>query len=152
METLKYKVITSITQYNRYCRILHDLDFSKQRKTKSIEEEISLLIVLIEKWDAEHRDFKKLDPIEILRSLMTDHQMKSKDLAELLDINKSYVSDILNYKKGLSKEVIRKLAERFKVSQETFNRPYSIKTEANRGHKDEKMMNPTKKVSLAYYK
>jgi HTH-type transcriptional regulator/antitoxin HigA len=53
--------------------------------------------------------------------------MKAKDLAELLGVNKSYVSGILNYKKGLSKEAIRKLAERFKISQEAFNRPYKLK-------------------------
>lgn len=52
--------------------------------------------------------------------------MKGKDLVDLLDISKGYVSDILNYKKGLSKEVIRKLAEFFKVSQEAFNRPYKL--------------------------
>ena len=52
--------------------------------------------------------------------------MKAKDLVNLLGVSKGYVSDILHYKKGLSKEVIRKLAERFKVSQEAFNRPYPL--------------------------
>lgn len=37
------------------------------------------------------------------------------------------MSDILNYKKGLSKEVIRKLATHFKVRQEAFDRPYKLK-------------------------
>jgi len=32
----------------------------------------------------------------------------------------------LHYKKGLSKDVIRKLAAHFKVSQEAFNRPYAL--------------------------
>jgi len=32
----------------------------------------------------------------------------------------------LHYKKGMSKEVIRKLAERFAMRQEAFNRPYKL--------------------------
>jgi HTH-type transcriptional regulator/antitoxin HigA len=67
----------------------------------------------------------------MLHSFMADHHMKARDLADLLEMSKRYVSDILHYKKGLSKEVIRKLAERFKVSQEAFNRPYKLKSAAN---------------------
>ncbi len=59
---------------------------------------------------------------------MQDHQLKPQDLTEILGISKGYVSDILNYKKGLSKEVIRKLAEHFKVRQEAFNRVYDLKS------------------------
>jgi HTH-type transcriptional regulator/antitoxin HigA len=44
-----------------------------------------------------------------------------------LGVSKGYVSEILHYKKGLSKDVIRKLAERFKVTQEAFNREYKLK-------------------------
>ena len=71
--------------------------------------------------------FEELDPVELLKSFMDDPQTDSKDLAELLGISKGLVSNILNYKKGLSKESIRILANRFKVSQEAFNRPYLLK-------------------------
>lgn len=37
------------------------------------------------------------------------------------------VSEMLNYKKGLSKETIRILSDRFKLNQEAFNRPYELK-------------------------
>jgi hypothetical protein len=43
-------------------------------------------------------------------------------------MSKGYVSDILHYKKSLSKEVIRKLADRFKLRQDAFNRPYHLKS------------------------
>ena len=126
METLKYKVITSKKQYYNYCKILEDLVFSSD-KNKQDKEEIALLTLLIEKWDEEHRTLRQLDPIELLQSLLDDHKMKAKDLAKLLDVNKSYVSGVLNYKKGLSKDAIRKLSERFKLRQEAFNRPYKLK-------------------------
>jgi len=63
--------------------------------------------LLIEKWDEARNTFEELDPIESLRSLLTDHNMKAKDLVDLLEISKGCVSDILHYKKGLSKDVIR---------------------------------------------
>lgn len=125
METLKYKVITGKNQYKEYCNILEKHVFSglKDRNTK---DEIALLTLLIEKWDAEHIASTELDPIQLLQSFIKEHNLKAKNLVEILGISKGYVSDILNYKKGLSKEVIRKLADYFKVSQEAFNRPYKL--------------------------
>jgi HTH-type transcriptional regulator/antitoxin HigA len=125
MSTLKYTVIRNKTQYREYCNNLESLllSDSKYRNTK---DEIDLLTLLIEKWDAEHNSFVDVDPIQLLRSFMDDHHMKAKNLVELLKVSKGYVSDILNYKKGLSKDVIRKLSAHFKVTHEAFNRPYKL--------------------------
>ena len=148
METLKYKVITSKTQYRAYTNALEELVFSgaKDRNTK---EEIALLTLLIENWDAEHNTFKDIDPVQLLHSLMEDHNIKAKDLVDLLGISKGYVSDILNYKKGLSKEVIRKLADRFKVSQEAFNRPYKLIVSENSRLRNASVMNTKKELVTA---
>ncbi|WP_438944845.1 hypothetical protein [Sediminibacterium sp.] len=59
---------------------------------------------------------------------MSDHQLKAVDLASLLNVSEGLVSDMLNYKKGLSKDTIRILSQKFKVSQEVFNRPYKLKS------------------------
>jgi HTH-type transcriptional regulator / antitoxin HigA len=61
-----------------------------------------------------------------LQSLMAAHQTKAKELVDILGISKGYVVDMLNYKKGMSKEVIRKLATHFKMKQEAFNQPYQL--------------------------
>ena len=145
MEKLKYKVITGIKQYDEYCNLLEQLVFSgaKDRNTK---DEIDLLTLLIEKWDAEHNIFDELDPVQLLRSFIDDHKLKAKDLVEILGISKGYVSDILNYKKGLSKEVIRKLAGRFKVSQEAFNRPYKLIVPENSHLRNASVMNTKKEL------
>ena len=126
MEVLKYKVISSNTQYKEYSKILENLILSKF-KNKNLTDEIALLTLLIEKWDNDHNTFNELDPVQLLQSLMNSHQLKSKDLVDMLGVSKSYVSEILNYRKGFSKVVIRKLAIYFKVSQEAFNRPYVLK-------------------------
>jgi HTH-type transcriptional regulator/antitoxin HigA len=98
---------------------------------KDVKEEIELLTFLIEKWDKEQNTFDDLDPVEILRSIMQDHNLKPKKLSEILKVNKSLVSEILNYKKGFSKEIIRTLSNRFKVNQEAFNRPYKLVSPIN---------------------
>lgn len=130
METLKYKVISGKKQYNEYCSVLEGLVFSGA-KDKNTRDEIALLTLLIEKWDEQHLSATTLDPIRLLHSFMQDHKLKAKDLVEILEISKGYVSDILNYRKGLSKDVIRKLALYFKVSQEAFNRPYELRVPEN---------------------
>jgi HTH-type transcriptional regulator/antitoxin HigA len=148
MATLKYKVITSKTQYKEYSKVLEEFVFSgsKDRNTK---DQIALITLLIEKWDAEHNTFDEVDPIRLLHSLMDDHNMKAKDLVDLLDISKGYVSDILNYKKGLSKEVIRKVADHFKVSQEAFNRPYKLVVPENSHLRNASVMNTKKELVIA---
>ncbi len=130
METLKYKVIKNKKQYHAYCKQLEEL-LTNGTKDKSLKEEIELLTLLIEYWDNEHNTFDSLDPIQLLKSLMVDNNIKPVMMAEFLGVSKGLVSDILNYKKGLSKEIIRKLSERFKLSQEAFNRHYDLTTSLN---------------------
>ena len=148
METLQYKIIKTNAQYNRYCDTLEAL-VDSGKKTKAVQDEIELLTLLIEKYDADHNTFDDADPIELLKSLMKDHKMKAVDLAKLLNVSEGLVSDILHYKKGLSKETIRILSERFKLNQEAFNRPYELKVPVNPKFKDRKMMNTRKKLAKA---
>jgi HTH-type transcriptional regulator / antitoxin HigA len=134
METLKYKIISSDSQYNKYCKILEDLAFSST-KTKAVKDEIALLTLLIEKYDEEHNIFKLADPVELLKSLMKDHKMKAVELAKLLNVSEGLVSDILHYKKGLSKDTIRILSERFKLNQQAFNRQYQLRVPVTKSKK-----------------
>lgn len=131
MVALKYKVIANKSQYQVYTKELEELVL-KGANDRNTKDEIDLLTLLIEKWDAEHNSFQELDPIQLLQSLMKEQQLKAKDLVAILGISKGYVSDILHYRKGLSKAVIRKLADRFKMAQEAFNRPYQLKGDVNR--------------------
>lgn len=148
MEALKYKVITSEKQYNKYAKTLEELVFSTP-KTKATKDEIALLTLLIEKYDEEHNTFELSDPIVLLKSLMKDHKMKAVDVAKLLNVSEGLVSDILNYKKGLSKETIRTLSEKFKLNQEAFNRPYELKVPAIPKVTNARIMNTRKDLAIA---
>lgn len=125
METLKYTVIKDARQYESYCSQLEQLVTAPQ-PTPVTQEEIDLLTLLIETWDQTHATLPGADPIELLRFLMAGRQLLAKDLAAVLSLSKGAVSDILNRRRGLSKEVIRRLAGYFQVSQEAFNRPYEL--------------------------
>lgn len=146
MEILKYKVITNESQYSDYCALLEKLVFMEE-KSDELKDEISLLTLLIETWDSQHRTIAEKDPIALLHSLMMEHKMKAKDLVKILGISKGTISEILHYQKGLSKEVIRKLSDHFKLRQEAFNRQYKLKSSYNNRLKNACVMNTIKKIS-----
>jgi len=123
MKNLKFTDFNSTSQYKSYCEILEKL-LEKADKGKDTQDEIELLTLLIEKWDAKHSTLNELNPIELLQSLMLEHKMRAKDLAVILGVSQGLVSAILNYNKGLSKDIIRRLSVHFKVSEEAFDRPY----------------------------
>ena len=95
----------------------------------------------MEKYDEEKLPTKNVDPIALIKIIMKEHNLKSKDLAKILDVNKSTISRILNYQKGLSKNAIRILAGHFAISQEALNRPYRLKKKVNREIKNTSKVN-----------
>ena len=121
---LKYRVIDSDTQYKSYCDTVENLVFSTNI-TPAIQDEINLLTLLIENYDKQNSTFRNLDPVQLLKSLMSEHRMKAADLARKLQVSEGLISDILKYKKGMSKKTIRGISELFKMQQEAFNRPYA---------------------------
>jgi len=142
----KIKVIKSNEQYKEYTLKLIEL---WENPTDKNENDRELLEVLIDTWERENLKNEESDPVELIKFLMENHNLKREHMMQILNITKGTLSKILSYKKGLSKNIIRKLSEHFKISQEAFNKPYLIISEANKGHKDEKMMNVPKKMQVA---
>jgi HTH-type transcriptional regulator/antitoxin HigA len=143
METLKYSIIKTEKQYFNYCNTLEELLVEDK---KELTDEIELLTLLIEKWDKEYNSFDELNPVELIKALMEENDLKPKDLIDILDLTKGTISKILDYHKGLSKETIRKLSDYFKVSQEAFNRPYKLINEVNRHFRNASLMNTKKEL------
>lgn len=112
-----------------------------------IQDQIDLLTLLIETWDEQHDTLGDLDPIQLLKSLMKDHKLRANDLSVILATSRSLVSGILNYRRGLSKENIRKLSDYFKLSQKAFNRPYQLDAPVNKQLKQARAMNHEKDSS-----
>jgi len=142
----QYKIIRSRKQYYQYCDILEAL--VKSNKKKDIDD-IELLTLLIKKWDEENLPKIESDPIQLIKALMTENHLKAIDIAKILDVNKSTVSRILSYQKGLSKKSIRILTEHFCVTQASLNQPYKLKNEINKKFKNASLMNTVKKMANA---
>ena len=140
----QYKIIRSKKQYYKYCNILEKL--VKSNKKKDIDD-IELLTLLIKKWDVENLPNIETDPIQLIKALMLENQLKAVDLANILEVNKSTVSRILSYQKGLSKKSIRILSEHFCITQEALNKPYKLKNEINRKFKNASLMNSVKRMA-----
>lgn len=143
MKSLKYTIIKTRKQYNEYCKIVEEVI---KQDSKNMSDEMELLTLLIEKWDAEHNSFDDLDPVELLKALMEENNLKAKDIQDILDLSKGTISKILNYHKGLSKETIRKLSHYFKISQEALNRPYNLAIGANRQFRKSKLLKTNKEL------
>ncbi|MEQ8878626.1 MAG: transcriptional regulator [Cyclobacteriaceae bacterium] len=145
-----YTIIRSEDQYWTYCNDLEKLTSEYQKKpSDELNDLIETITLLIEKYDEEHFTMEDHDPIQLLKSLMADSKMKHIDLAELLKVSKGHVSDILSYKKGLSKNVIRILSDRFKVRQDAFNRPYKLSSDVNKQYRNASLMNSKKDLAKA---
>ncbi len=126
---MSYTTIKNKKQYQEYSDKV--IELASKKPTKEIEDEMELLELLIDNYESKIYATETKDPIVLLKSLMEVHQLKSVDLVNILGIQRSAVSQILSYKKGLSKDVIRKLSEHFKLSQEAFNRSYELLSRSN---------------------
>lgn len=116
---------------------MEEIDFIDEADER--EDEIELLMLLIRTWVDEHRSVPDLDPVELIKSLMDDHGLSLNDLAKIAGVGKSYISEILNYKKRMSKKVIRNIADHFKIRQEALNKHYRLEGE---GIVDDQTMEP----------
>lgn len=65
-----------------------------------------------------HHPIQESEPKEVLRFLMDEHGLKQEDLADCAP--QSRISDILSGRRGISKEIAKKLAKRFNVSAAVF--------------------------------
>jgi len=87
--------------------------------TKAQGKLIELLTVLVEAFENKHYPVPDAGPLDIIRHLMEVHKLRQKDLADVFG-TESIVSDVLNGKRDLAKEHIRRLSARFNVSPAVF--------------------------------
>lgn len=77
-------------------------------------DELEILGILIEKYEDIHFPIDLPDPIEAIKFRMEQMGYTQADLANVIGL-KSRASEILNKKRKLSLEMIRKLHENFKI-------------------------------------
>lgn len=113
------KVIRTEEENKTYTEILYDLDRRSRTLTAAEKELADLLTLLIEDFEEKQYSLPRAKPLEALRFLMDQHGLKQKDLVNVF-ATPSIVSEVLNGKRELNKDHIKRLSVRFHVSPEVF--------------------------------
>ncbi len=112
-------VIHSEKENERYVAMLAELDQRGSKLTPAEQRLAELLTLLIEDFEESAYALEPASPVEILRELMDANNLRQKDLVDVFG-TPSIVSEVLNGKRGLTIEHIKKLSGRFHVSAEVF--------------------------------
>lgn len=107
--------------YQRALVRLEEL-FDARKGTKE-GDELEVLAILIDTYENEHFPIGMPDPIEAIKYRMEQLGMQQKDLAEAMGF-KSRVSEVLNRKRKLTLDMIRKLNEVLKIPTEVLVQKY----------------------------
>jgi HTH-type transcriptional regulator/antitoxin HigA len=113
------RVVRSEEQNEGYTQALYELEQNQNSWSPEEAELADLLTLLIENYEEQHYQLPRSSPLQMLQFLMDQHGLKQKDLVDVFG-TPSIVSEVLNSKRELSKEHIRRLSARFHVSPELF--------------------------------
>ena len=116
--------ITPIRNEKDYQRSIQRLEKIFDAKKGSKEgDELEILSILIDTYENARFPIGMPDPIEAIKFRMEQMGMKQKDLAAAMGF-KSRVSEVLNKKRKLTLEMIRKLSEVLRIPTEVLIQDY----------------------------
>jgi len=92
-------------------------------------DRLDILATLVDAYENEHYPMDPPDPIEAIKFRMEQQGLDRKDLADILG-SRARVAEVLNRRRGLSINMIRRLHERLGISVEVLIRPIRTKKAA----------------------
>ena len=87
--------------------------------------ELKILAQEIEEYENIHYPIPEADPIEIIEFILEQNGLKQSDLIGIIG-EKTTVSKVLNRKRPLTLEMIRKFSKRFHISSELLIHEYNL--------------------------
>ena len=124
MQTISNMEIKAIKTEQDYNQALNRLETIFHAGIDTPEgDEAEILSILIEKYEDMHYAIGMPDPIEAIKFRMEQMGMKQKDLAEAVGFT-SRVSEILNKKRKLTLNMIRKLSSTLHIPTEVLVQEY----------------------------
>jgi len=118
LSRVKPQVVSGDEQNQLYIRRLERLT-AQAEITPAEEKLIALLTLLVEEYEARVSPLPDVGPLDMVRHLMEAQDLRQKDLVDVFG-TESIVSEVLNGKRELTKEHIRRLSSRFRVSPSVF--------------------------------
>ncbi len=118
---MEYKVIKTEAEYNLALERL-EVIFDAQMNTQE-GDELELLSLLIDNYEKINYPIELPDPIEAIKFRMDQLGYKPKDLAKVLGF-RSRVTEVLNKKRKLSLDMIRRLNRDLHIPTEVLVQDY----------------------------
>lgn len=116
--------IKPIKSNKDYYEAMERLELLFDAKKGSLEgDELEILGILIDQYENEHFPIGLPDPVEAIKFRMEQLGYNQSDLAKIIGL-KSRASEILNKKRKLSLETIRKLHERLNIPTDVLIQTY----------------------------
>ena len=121
---MTWSVIKAESQYQKALERLEDIFDCKSSDPRFNEAE--LLVLLIEQYESKDEEpFPDPDPIEMIKYRMDQNNMEHKDLGRLLGSN-SKASEILDRKRKLTLNMIRKISKSLNIPADLLIEEYDI--------------------------
>jgi len=122
---MKYKKIINSDQYNEYSNIHEKLSYDNYEKHR---DEIELIQILLDEYERRtNPNPVDLDPVETIDYLLQENEISKSELARKLKVSRQLISDILSYRRNISKQMAMKLSNHFKLAPIAFSRSYQLK-------------------------
>jgi HTH-type transcriptional regulator / antitoxin HigA len=121
IELLKTFPPRTITSEEQFCETQQVIDalIDKGDLTPDEEEYLDLLGTLVYAYEAEHVPMPELRGVDLIRVCLSERNLRQKDLIPIFK-TESIVSAVLNGRRKLTVEHIRKLSKFFKLPPELF--------------------------------
>lgn len=118
-EVLGFSGIRTAKDYKRASAVMEQLlDEIGEDENHPLADVLDYLSNQTLVYEAEHVDIPDIEPREVLLFLMEQHGLTQSDLADCAP--QSRVSEILNGRRDISKELAKALAAKFKVDVSVF--------------------------------
>jgi HTH-type transcriptional regulator / antitoxin HigA len=112
-------VIHTEDENERFIATLEKLERRSRNWSPAEAKLAELLTLLIENFEDQNYKLKAATPREVLCELMESNGLKQKDLMDVFGAE-STVSAVLNGKREMTREHIKRLSSRFRISPEVF--------------------------------
>lgn len=120
---MELKPIKTEADYKTALKRLEEI-FDAQTGTP-MSDELEILGLMVDDYENRHYPIEAPDPIEAIKIRMEEMQLKQVDLIAEIG-GKSRVSEVLNRKRRLTVDMIRKLANRLNISSDILLQDYQL--------------------------
>ncbi|MCG6162352.1 transcriptional regulator [Leptospira bandrabouensis] len=102
------------------------INFGTQKKNTPEYDKLDILITLVDAYENKRYPIENPDPIEAIKSVMEEKNLKNVDLGNWIG-GRSRATEILNKKRKLTLEMIRKINQNLGIPTEILIKDYKIK-------------------------